>query len=300
MRVRWLVSGAVVALVGAGALVAATDDAGGPRTTSLHSERPSLAGVPDRYTAEPDAVVSTSLPPASRSPGNVAARIDQKVVRTADLTVEVGKGRFQEVFREATGVAGLHGGFVASSNTAMRDGKLAMGTLEIRVPAASFEAARSALGRLGKVTDERISGQDVGAELVDIEARLRSLAAEEEALRALMARARTVGETVEVQRQLTNVREQIEQLAGQKARLDDSVAMSTIRATVTEPGVAVREEPSETSLSRSLDRAIDGALAVVGGTIVVLGYALPLSALIALAWLVYRWVARRHGPAVSG
>jgi hypothetical protein len=221
------------------------------------------------------------------------------VVKTADLRLEIKRGTFVTAFDAATRLAGQLGGFVASSDSHTRDDRLASGSLVLRVPAVRFDEARAQLSELGTVEGQEVSGQEVGTQLVDLGARLTSLRAQEEALRGLMTRARTVGETLQVQEQLGVVRQQIEQLAAQQAQLQDAVGMATIHVRLTEPGAAVTrpaEEPS--GLGHAVERALDGAEAVLAGTIVVVGYAVPLGLLALLGWLGVRLgLARRRRAA---
>jgi hypothetical protein len=218
----------------------------------------------------------------------------------ATMSVEVGRRGFPSAFARATAVATQQGGFVTNSSSQTHDSRISTGTVQLRVPADHFDAARQALAALGKVTDEQVSGEDVSGQLVDLDARVRSLSAQEEALRTLMAKARTIGETIQVQEQLTQVRQQIETFAGQKAHLEDSAALATISMTLTEPGVAVVPPvESRWSLARSLRRAGHGAVAELGGVLIVLGYVLPLALLALVTWLGWRLVARRHTPAVN-
>jgi len=245
-------------------------------------------------------VSATAPPPAApAAPGALPTGTDQKIVKNATIRVEVGKGRFREAFDAASRAAAGHGGFVISSESSAEKDKGANGVLVLRVPVAAFDAVRAEVGKLGEVKDERISGSDVSGQLVDLDARLRSLTAQEEAIRALMGKAKTIGETVEVQGHLTQVRQQIEQLSGEKARLENQAALSTVRVELAEPGAAavVEEKKAEPSpLRNAVSTAVDGAEKVLAGTIIVLGWAVPLAALALLAWLAYRPIRARTHP----
>jgi hypothetical protein len=249
-------------------------------------------------TGEASSMAIGAPAPAPAAPPGIGG---PKIVKTATLSLEVGRNAFSRAFREATAVASAQGGYVASSTSESHKGRLSVGTIQMRVPADRFDAARQALLGLGKVSDEQIGGQDVSGQLVDIEARLRSLGAQEDALRVLMAKARTIGETIEVQQQLTQVRQQIEELSGQKARLDDSTAFATISVTLSEPGVAVAppKEPSANPLSRAVHRAAHGVVLELAGVVVVLGYALPLALLALLGWAGWRLADRRRVAAAG-
>ena len=224
------------------------------------------------------------------------------VVRRGSLDLEVRRGSFSNAFRAASEVASAHGGFVAGSNSSSHDERLSSGSLTLRVPGDKFDAARRALSALGSVRGEQLSGSDVGAQLVDLGARLGSARVQEDALRALMGRANTVGETLQVQEQLGRVRQEIEQLTAEQKRVQDAVAMATIDVRLAEPGVTTAPPSERSGLARSFERAGDGAVAVVGGTIVVLGYLLPLLVLALLGWIAVRLTTARRprsAPSVS-
>lgn len=236
---------------------------------------------------------------AAPAGGPSAAPADPKIVKNATVRVEVGKDGFRKAFESASRVAGAHGGFVVSSESSTESEADSHGVLVLRVPAASFDAVRADLAGLGKVKDERITGEDVGGRIVDLDARIRSLQVQEEALRTLMGKAKTVGETIEVQNQLTAVRQQIEQHAGEKARLEDAAALATVRAELFEPGAPAKaDEPESSPLRQAVTEAVEGAETVVAGTIIVLGWMIPLALLAGLAaagWLA----ARRRRPALT-
>ncbi|MDQ6726435.1 MAG: DUF4349 domain-containing protein, partial [Actinomycetota bacterium] len=117
-------------------------------------------------------------------------------------------------------------------------------------------------------------------------------------LRVLVGQAKTVGEVLQVQSSLFNVRQQIEQLTAQRANLDQSAGLATIHVSMFEPGAAVTTVPpvDERSLAHSLQRGFDGMLAVVGGMIVVLGWLVPVAVLGLLGWGASR-LRRRRPPA---
>ena len=229
-----------------------------------------------------------------------ASAQESQIIRTAELRIELKKGGFREAFERVTFLAGAHQGFVVDSSSERHGDDLASGSVVLRVPTDQFDATRKDLAALGEVESEQIKGQDVGAELVDLDARLRNLRAQEESLRVLMEKAANVPETMQVQQNLFGVRSQIEQLAAQEARLKDAVAMATIRVTLAEDGAAVLStEPEPTGVAAAFDRAIDGAVAVVSALVITIGYAFPLAVLLGLAYLVFRVARRPARPAAA-
>lgn len=303
-------------LVAAGALVAAADsperaeDAavrGDATMTSYGTaggavvQDTAVAAAAAGGSSEKSGALAPAPPPAAKvapAPGG------DRVVRRAVIELEVRRGAFNEAFRAVSEVASRHGGFVAGSTSSTGDGtsERPSGSLTLRVPGDRFDAALGAVSARGKVKSQQLSGTEVGGQLVDLGARLASARVQEDALRALMGRAGTVGETLQVQEQLGRVRQEIEQLAAEQARLQDQVAMASIEVRLGEPG-AVSTRPEEPSgLARSVERAFDGAVAVLGGTIVVLGYLVPLAMLGLVVWLAVRVAnvfASRRAPSAS-
>lgn len=120
------------------------------------------------------------------------------------------------------------GGWVVSSNISEYE-KVPSGSITVRVPAESFDEAMSYFRSLAvRVSNERTQAQDITEEYVDLQSRLRNLEAAEIQLLELMKRTGKISEILEVQRELTNVREKIEQIKGRMQYLEQSVKMSSI------------------------------------------------------------------------
>src|SRR5438309_1316131 len=75
----------------------------------------------------------------------------EKVVKTADLRVRVGRRGFAGAFDAAASIAARDQGFVADSSSTPSGQDRASGSLTIRVPAAAFDDALRDLRGLGKV-----------------------------------------------------------------------------------------------------------------------------------------------------
>ena len=295
---RRIVGLGLAVLVALGAAVAAFDRSRDDSGADTDAFAPLSAGVPG--IAPSAAAMATGggggvakdeagVTEASGQDGQVGPA-GPRIVKRASLrlTVDAGADGLRRAFDRAASVADTVGGFVASS--ASTDGEA---TLTLRVPADRFDEARTKLSALGEVEGEELSGNDVTAQLVDFDARLRSLAAQEDALRTLLGRANAVGEILEVQARLFDVRQQVEQLAAQRAQLADAAELATIAVSFTAPGVA-RSDTSESPF----ERAWDGALDVAGGMVIVVGYALPFAVLALVLWLALRLRrVRPHGAA---
>jgi len=312
-RGRVLVTG-VLALVVAGALVASLgglrSDDGLDRGSAASTVVPSIESA-NRGSAIDAGGPAPDLPagiagsgeadfkqigPVPPVPGGGSTPVpgSPRIVRSGELRVNVGERGFDAAFDRVASIAAAHGGFVAGSSTsAVEDAR--SGELTVRVPSDRFDSARRDLAALGKVEFQALRGEDVSGQLVDYEARLRSLTAQEEALRGLLGKATVVGEVLQVQSSLFEVRQQIEQLTAQKQNLEQAASLATIQMSVFEPGAFFEPRPvdDDKSLAHSFEKAVDGAVAVVGGMMVVVGWAVPVVALGLVVWGASRLFRRR-------
>ncbi len=227
--------------------------------------------------------------------------LGQKIVKTGQIELTVKKGTFDDRFTAATLVAVKYGGYVTSSSQAGT--KVRSGTIVIRVPNISFEQARKDLLALGAPTGQSVSGEDVTAQFVDLQARLRTWEAQEAVLLRLMDRATSIEATLRVQRELQDVQLRIEQIKGAFRVLDNQTAFATIQLSMREPGAPVvgkqHVASNRPSLAKAWNEALDGFLGVLYTVIVGLGYLLPISVIVASAWLIYRRTRISAAPRAS-
>ncbi|HXF37448.1 MAG TPA: DUF4349 domain-containing protein [Actinomycetota bacterium] len=228
--------------------------------------------------------------------GDVGGPVLERVVRSAELTVVVPRGSFRDRFARAADVAERYGGFVEVSETR---GDRA-GVLVLRVDAARFGRAMDELRGLGEVERQVLRGRVVTGEVVDLQARLRIALERRRTLVDLLREARTVAETLRVQRALDETQVEIEEIQSRLATLDDLTAQATIRLVLREEGVPVRltgDTATAPSVGTALRHAVAGFFRVVFAVLVGLGYVLPIAVLVAVVlgvgWLVARRVRRR-------
>jgi hypothetical protein len=163
---------------------------------------------------------------ASSAPSSQPTGADRLIVRTATLTVLVND--VPDAAAKTGELATALGGFVVSSNQ-REEGANPTAMVTIRVPAARLDEALARIKTLAvKVRNEQVTGQDVTEEFVDTDARLRNLRATETRYLELLQQAQSVTDVLGVEKELTNVRGQIEQLQARLQFLQRSVELATI------------------------------------------------------------------------
>ncbi len=235
-------------------------------------------------------------PEAPAPPASVPAV--RKLIRRVELDLAVGDT--ESSARAAQELAERSQGYVESMS-ARRSGELMYYELTLRIPSPRLDGLLAELKKRAERIDREQQGtEDVTSQYVDLTARMKTLKGTESELQALLAesrsRGRKAGEIMEIFRELTEIRTQIEQIESQVRTFDQLAALSTLRLTlapvesakpVAEPGWA----PWNTvrSAFRSLVSLLRGGIDLSIFLVVVV---LPFLLLLWLAWVGLRRLLR--------
>lgn len=287
----------IIILILAGLAIFLLASLGGSVTGSLSSPSPMVYQDSEIATG---AMREQSLGSVSKSSTNYAGSdstvpaIDRKIIKNASLNILVDKVESSALKIQA--VAEKYNGLVDSSDIANGNSDTRYGTMIIRVPNESFNAAIGEIEKIAiKVNSERISSEDVTAQYIDLEARLKSKKAVEEQYVALLKKADKVAEIVTVQSYLNTVREDIERLQGQINYLSNQVSMSSITISMTSQAevqiLGITWQPL-TVIKQSFRDLLEGLAGIIDWLIATI-FALPvllikLGIFVGLTWLVIK------------
>jgi hypothetical protein len=263
-------------------------------------------GVGGGSQAEPQvaqdrAAAATTGAGAPAGKGSAAAAevrlvdLGNRIVRTAKVDLEVGKGTLDETIDRATAVVTRAEGTYVGSSTSVPGEGPATGEVTFRVPVDAFEAILRELKGLGTYRGERSSTEDVTNQYVDLRGQLTAWRAQERVYLRLLGRARSIGDVIAVQNQLQQVQSNIERLQGQVNHLEDQSSYSTIVLNLSEPG-AGGVAPPRSRLERAWATAVSGLGVMAAAALVALVWLTPLAALAGLVLLLLR-AARKLRPA---
>ena len=224
--------------------------------------------------------------------------IERKIIRNANLTLEVASPT--EGQRKIFSAAETHGGFVVTSEMTQQasDDKSkpeVSVNLVVRVPALQFDQVMEEIrGVANRVLQEKRTGQDVTEEFIDLEARSKNQKALEVQFLEIMKRAGKVEDALEVQRQIADVRTEIEKLEGRKRFLENQATLSTINVTLQTPTQIVNAVGFWYNVRSAFAEGVDVALAIILFLIRAVIASLPILVLIVLpAALIGRAVVKR-------
>ncbi len=171
--------------------------------------------------------------------GATAEAVERKIIRNAEITMEVPSTT--DTQHKVTSIAEANGGFVVTSEAKQRENvDPAQRTLDIklvvRVPSTQFGVTFDEIKKLASnMPQENVSGQDVTEEFIDLEARIKTQKALELQFLEIMRQANKVADALEVQRQIADVRTDIEKLEGRKRFLENRASLSTITVNIQTP-----------------------------------------------------------------
>ncbi len=196
--------------------------------------------------------------PVASAPPQPLALNQPQLARKAILALEVAdaEAASQQVIRWTRAVGGE---LLNLSDNGVK-GEVRRLTLEVQVPATRLEELLGRLGALGKVERREVTAEDVSGQLVDVGARLRNLRQSEALLLKIMERSGSVADVLKVTQELTQVREQIEQLDAQRLYLHNRVRYAQIQVYLTTPP----GEPPLPSVGERLGKTWQAATRALG------------------------------------
>jgi hypothetical protein len=106
----------------------------------------------------------------------------------------------------------------------------------LRLPADRLKPAMAELATLGVVEARTLQAQDVTAEYVDLDSRIKVLRETQTQLLDLLGKAKTVEEALHVRKALDQVTMELEVALGRMRQLSDLIAYSTLTVTLVERG----------------------------------------------------------------
>lgn len=195
--------------------------------------------------------------------------VDRKIIRNADLSLEVDSPA--EAQHRITSIAESQGGFVVTSEAKQREhtdpSKRTLDIkLVVRIPSEKFGAALDEIKKLASnLPAENVTGQDVTEDFIDLEARIKTQKALELQFIEIMKQARKVEDALEVQRQIAEVRTEIERLEGRKRFLENRSSLSTITVNIQAPKVIA---VNPTGYGHSIREAVSDSLELASGMLV--------------------------------
>lgn len=240
-------------------------------------------------SADSAGVQKNSAPPVNNAPIN----LNRDVIRNGSMELRVPE--VEKAEKQLVRDLSTLGGYVASSESAGFGGNSPSATLELRVPSTRLDAFIEQISGYGVVLNKQLSSEDVTDQLIDIDARIKTLVAQEDKYRGMLGKTSRLADVYELENRLGEVRTEIERIAATRKSLKDRAALSelTVRLTQDAATTAVAAS-SRTGFGEAWGQAGSALLAFLGvaGTIAIwlLVWSPVWGSVVGGAW----WLSRRQ------
>jgi hypothetical protein len=274
---------------------------GTDRAANVVAEQKDVAQSPATTARQTDGVMkfdNVSLNESEKAE-QISAATDRKIIRNADLTIEVTSPT--ETQSKVVSITEAHGGFVVNSEAKQRDnGDASNRTLDIklvvRIPENQFGAVLDKVrGLANNRKEEKVTGQDVTEEFIDLEARIKTQRALETQFLQIMKQAGNIEDALAVQRQIADVRTEIEKLEGRRRFLENRSSLSTIVVNILAPKpIAVNTSGFGRSVRDAVSESVDVGAEIVLFFVRFVIVMIPITLLLLLpGGLLLRYFIRR-------
>ena len=243
-------------------------------------------------TVKPES--STALTPIAND-GSVkiaAPTVARAVVRKGSLTVRVPE--VEKAEKEVNRYASANGGFVSQSESSDLSTSSPTISMTVRVPVRLFESSIETFESMGTRLEKKTNGEDVTAKIVDYDARLKTMLAQEDSFRNMLRKTERSTEALDLQTRLMKLREDIESMQAQRKVLADTAALSTIDLTLVgeaKPAAALEDKGWFAESWNTATGLFSGLSRTIGSFVVFLVVFSPFwGSFAAFVW----WLVRRE------
>jgi Domain of unknown function (DUF4349) len=236
-------------------------------------------------------------PDMASSTASLAAVQRPMLIRTASLSIVTRD--FQAVRPAVERIVRELGGFIDEMTATGTEGTARSLRGTLRIPSPRLDEVLNRLRPLGQVTEDTQRSEDVTDQVIDLDARLASARATEKRLADIL-REKTgrLSDVLDVERELTRVRFEIERLDAQRTNIGRRVTYAAVTISITDERKASLEGPLSlgSRLRVAFADGMEAALESIIGTVLLIlriGPALMIwLPLAALVWLAVRRMPR--------
>ncbi len=190
------------------------------------------------------------------------------------------------------------GGYISETDIVSSSELRRQATWKVRIPVDRFDAFLGEVTRLGELQKNHLDSQDVTQEYVDLEARIANKQEEEKRLlKHLTDSTGKLEDILAVERELSRVRGEVEQMQGRLRFLANVTALSTVTIVATElKGYTPPVSPSfATRIIRTFRNSVTGLTEFGENLLLFIVAVLPWLPFAAIVALPLWWFKRRRG-----
>lgn len=272
--------------------------AGSPEEASTGSEPMAASGeaAPNEMANKAAAGAASGAPAAGTAQLiKAAASVPRKIIYNAK--VELVSDNFGTAQQSLLRLVKTHRGYISDTNVSGTTGAPRQGSWTIRIPETQFEPFMAAVTKLGELQTTQTDSQDVTEEFYDLQARISNKQVEEKRLIEHLNRSTAkLSDILQVEKELSRVRGEIEQMQGRLRLLANLTSLTTVTVTIREVKDYVAPKPAtfNTQIARTFSESL-GQLGAFGKSIILIFVALlPWLFVMLIGAVPLYFVARRQ------
>lgn len=227
-----------------------------------------------------------------------SAPLPQKpqLIKTADLTMRL-ESINQAVVQIRRIVQSEKGDIYNFQDDRPPENNRRQASLVLKVPSAALDDTLLSISKLGQVQSQAIKSNDVTQQLVDTDARLKSLRQQEDMTRKIMERSGSVKDILAVSNELAKIRQQIEQMDATVKNMRQQVAYSTINLKVEEiKSTTPNSDPLGVRAQETWKNSTQAASGLATNLALALLWLLPFSPFLAVGAGALYYYRKRQQP----
>lgn len=244
-----------------------------------------------------DEVPKSDVKPEDKSKNALVSSLDGqgKIIRNGNIQMETIS--FNETVKQILSKTTSVGAYVQSSNVsgssiaAKSEVESRTGEFILRIPKTKFDSFISDIGNLGSITKQKISSEDVTTEYFDTQAHLKSLNIQEERLLALLKKTGKLEDIIVLEKELSDVRYQIESLTGSLKKWDNLIDYCTLNIQISEVHkIKVSSVSYGDKILNGFTSSLKSLVDFGKGFVVVLFVVLPYVFVLSILFIIGRYV----------
>ena len=238
-----------------------------PDNASAPSFKDSVAGAPE------------APPPQGPQP---VEDVQRDVVKTASMTIKA-SNTSEAADKAAVMVENSDGRVDSRTEDAGSDRGLARTSVVLRVPVAKLDGVVRELKTLGTVQTAETRSEDVTAQRVDMDARIKALQTSVDRLLAIMRDAKDPEALIAAESALSQRQADLDSLRAQREALGDRIEYSTVDVTFVAKAIGGPAPKEYQGFTGQIERGWDALVSVAGNLVLLFGLLLPWLGVLAVA-----------------
>ena len=238
-----------------------------PGNAPASSFKDSVAGAPE------------APPPQGPQP---VEDVQRDVVKTASMTIKA-SNTSEAADKAAVMVENSDGRVDSRTEDAGSDRGLARTSVVLRVPVAKLDGVVRELKTLGAVQTAETRSEDVTAQRVDMDARIKALQTSVDRLLAIMRDAKDPEALIAAESALSQRQADLDSLRAQRDALGDRIEYSTVDVTFVAKAIGGPAPKEYQGFTGQIERGWDAMVSVAGNLVLLFGLLLPWLGMLVVA-----------------